>query len=1315
MAIPFRIKCCVIFLVLLCSTELAINGFSQALRSITVNDGLTINEVTDLYQDRQMNYMWIGTQNGLNRYNGNQIQKYYIPKFNPNTSNFVNSITEDQYSRLWIGTTNGLACFDYCNNVWIELPQQFYVGNYSKLAFSESGTLIAIKNDSTLSCVDFDGGFTLKDTTIAGAGNLTDIAIVGADVILSASTGIMRFRPVERSFSYLIPWKNKHVFKLNYLKSDKALWFQSEQQWFRTPVEDENILIAETTRAAEFLNFESEIRGVAFNDDSYWIWASQGVIRKRKPIQGGKPIPDRQFFSNYSFRKIIFDNRGNLWGGTWQSGVCVRSAQRLPFVTFAESQVSGQGLESRLIRGFSELDTTRTIVATETKGLVLFDRYKRQFSKPYSAETQSSESLFSVQGNIMHVLKKDWKGRIWAGYHAAGFNVIYGGDKGLINRVIRKAVPEAGSIICDDILIDQANGKIYLITRFQVYEYNDATQTIKKISHRLDYLTCAVQASDGTIWLAGRKGMRVYRPNFVSEDEAMNEKLYQAGLLEEDVTSFYRDDEGNIWIGTYGNGLFVYDVQNELIRTVKPAEHYDFRIVYSIIRDDQGVFWMGTNNGLFSYNDDSGEFNRYTIEDGIQDNQFNYNSVFKTSDGTLFFGGISGFTYFNPAQIRALPKLAEPRISGLKIGDVPVLLFEHNEMIAEVKVPYVNGNFEFSFFTPDYGSPENYTYAYQLENYTTKEQYVNAASAKAAFFNVPPGRYRLKVRVSRSNGEWSDYAVSPVIIVLKPWYRTSWAYGAYILVVLMIFGLTIFVTRKTANFRNSLEIARLEKENTEKVSAAKLRFFTDIAHEIRTPLTLIFGPLNDLLARRKFDEPTMKTLTLMQRSSRQLLSLMDELLLFRKSENGELPLNLCRHNLSKLVNETCTLLTAEAESKGIMLVYPDIKDENAVVLDVNKMEKVLLNLVGNALKFTEKGGVVSVRYTISNYGFSIFVKDTGRGIADKDLERIFNRFYQSDQTMEKGFGIGLTLSKRIVNAHSGELVVESKIGEGSEFRLMIPSLVSTSESNQEQAVIQIPESRLEDDGEDTKREAQRGLLLVVEDNKDIREYIAGIFSAEFEIIQEENGRDGLFAARDKLPDIIISDYQMPVMDGIELCRKLKEDLSTSHIPVVLLSAFYEVENQLKGLQVGADDYIGKPFDRQVLRQKIINILEVRRQIIGQYKKEGLVDLARFEKPDQRFLDKVNRIIEREMANDQFDVPVLCEELGMGKTTLNDKLKAILDVTPAQYIRRKKLKEAYRLITEEGYSSANAAYAIGFSPSYFATSFKKEFGISPGQV
>ncbi|KXX69803.1 hypothetical protein AVL50_13010 [Flammeovirga sp. SJP92] len=1263
---------------------------------LTVNDGLSINEVTDILQDQGRQYLWISSQNGLNRYDGHEIKRIYLPQKN-NVSNYISDIEEDHQHTLWLATNNGLGRYNYMTSEWYEMPEKLQSSTYQLVKYIGNNTVLAIKEKNTLVKIDLQSPSTMATKIEKFSASLHAIEKVEQQVFLSTSEGLF---VIDSNLKLsLLSSKFRGCQEIRYIKEREEFWVNSNGIWYRIPFINGKLNTDQVQSSKELFNTTKKIVQLYYKASKYYLVYREGY--ESFTLASDKITSLGFELEKLHFRNFAFDNKNNIWGTTWQSGAVMIPYQQPHFKSYHKSE-NEDGLPSRLIRNFCSINDSLLMLGTEEKGVVVFNVKNEKF---YTTGTKiKGIGGFDVKGKILHRLQKDWKGNIWCGYHDHGFNVVYGKDKGKINAVIKEVIHQDDTFICDDFIPQPQENRVLIFTRYRVYSYNYLDNTLKQLDKKLQYFNCAIEDYWGRIWVGRQYGLEVYDHNLVKKDSSINTLLQRQEINQFNVNCFFEDKQQNMWIGTYGNGLFYYSSSTHRIEKVEAPEYLNLKIVYSIIEDQKGLIWLGSNNGLFCFDPFRKQFKRYGIAEGIQGNQFNYKSVFQHNTQSIYFGGIDGFTRFNPLKVPNTEALPSPTISEMLVSGQQYNQLHHQ---TNYTIPFDKNSFDIRFFCPDLTTSETYTYSYKLHGFDKDFQYCTPNQPKAHFSNIQAGQYTLEVKVRKPNTSWSESALSQTIIILPAWYKSNTAYFVYVILATLIFTGSIYISRRQVQIQNSLKIAQLEKEKTEQLSQAKIRFFSEIAHEIRTPLTLIIAPLQEVLSVRTFDRPLQNALEVMYRNANKLRNLMDELLLFRKTESEDIQLQLSSNNFSALLNHIATLYQSELNAKEIVFNY--LSSEKKYVFDFAKLEIVVSNLVHNAIKYTSKGGQISIQMNSNYEGLEFTVADNGTGIPHESCQTIFQHFYQIENTSKEGFGIGLSLCKKIVEAHSGHISVESEINKGTTFTVQIPALEATTAPNTD--LQYFPPAQKQDQFNIIKTTI-KGHLLIVEDNEEIQQYIVNIFEGQFKISLAKNGIEGFEMAKSTLPDIIITDYQMPKMNGVTLCKSIKENVKTSHIPVIILSAFSEVEDQIKGLNVGANDYIGKPFDKQILLQKIENLIDLRTKMIASFQESSHLEIVQLEKTDQQFLERLNRIIHQRINDHQLDVMSLCTALGIGKTTLSEKLRSMLNISPAEYIKKIRLKEAHRLLTQEQYSVSEAAYAIGFTPSYFSTAFKKQYGVSP---
>ncbi|KXX66510.1 ATP-binding protein [Flammeovirga sp. SJP92] len=1277
-------------------------------KKFTVNEGLSINEVTDLYIDQKMHYLWICTNNGLNRFDGHRFETKYIERKEGKVSHFINALVEDASHQFWIATNRGLACYDYQKDQWIDVNKELQVGIYTKLAQLNDSLLYAVRdNDQLIEINTKNQQFKVIEKTLIES--IFQLESINNQLLLGGWKGLYTYSPSTQKISQIEQGKITNATLVKYLE-DETLWVRDNNNIWFIPAKNGIPQYSNAIDLTPFLVTENDskihVSDIVTYQGDYLICMNSKLYKINKTDIGKKSLK-AICISSHETVKVAVDQYHNIWGTTWKEGFYQLENSDKPFKSVTYQTKGDQSLS--LVRGFAALNASELLIQTDNRSYFIFDQ-NTGILTPHrtlkEATTKDKKALTIVA---------DWRGRIWTGHLQTGVKVLSGPEKEAINKKFSQQTKRRHYMAVNDFLVDSVEQKVYMVGASHIYQFSEEKQEFKidRVDGRQLYCIEKDRAT-GYFWLGSGQGLQVFDASFKDKVQAYQDGIKNAGLEDARINCLYQDHQGVIWIGTYGDGLFYYQKGNEQIIEVELPEYLDVKVVYSMMDDQtQTTLWFSTNSGLIAYHKPSKTFKKYSTEDGILGNQFCYRSSFRAKDGTLFFGGVKGFTYFHPDNLKNKKNtLPAPQFSDFLMGEQKVALFNK---IEENEIKIKDHSFEIHFFTPELSNAESYTYAYQLEGFDKGFQYSHLTEPKAIYHHLPSGKYRFKVKVTRPFSDWSEVTYSPWLIVPLPWYKTTTAIIGFTLLFLFLFVLSIWIIKVQLHLKNTAVIARLEQQNTEEISRTKLRFFTDITHEIRTPLTLILGPLNTILENRQFDLPTQKSLRTIQKSAKRLSSLVDELLLFRKAEQNNLHLKLEEVDLYDVVGSTCDWFSYEAETKNISMHLLCSNKDIISVMDREMMEKVLSNLISNALKFTETGGEINVSCDQIDGETMIIIKDNGKGMSEEEVDRVFNRFYASNPSQHAGFGIGLELSQRIVSAHQGEITVDSQLGQGSTFTVKIPKLHPNVEASNTKQSVENNQVNEKENNTLNFPSTVDGKLLIVEDDEEIRNYIADLFKEEFNVVCKKNGQEGLMYAQANTLDLIITDYQMPVMNGVEMCKLLKSDLATSHIPVVLLSAFNEVEDQLRGLEVGADDYIEKPFENKIVYFKIINLLNTRQQLKKSFQKGQPLDLKGLNQQDQRFIKLLNKIILQEIQNEKLAVDFVAEKMKVSRTTLNSKLKSLLNVTPSEYIRKEKLKEAYRLLIEEKYNVTEAAHAVGFSYAYFNTIFKKEFGVSPGKL
>lgn len=832
----------------------------------------------------------------------------------------------------------------------------------------------------------------------------------------------------------------------------------------------------------------------------------------------------------------------------------------------------------------------------------------------------------------------------------------------------------------------------------------------------------------------GEMGISVF--NQVGTSLLPNTDFQIASVLKQAfVNCFYETSSGYLWIGTR-NGLFALKESDKQFLQYTTENGLPSNVIYGILEDAYGRLWISTNQGLSCLNSESGKFRNFTIMDGLQGNQFNAGAYCRKDNGYMLFGGVNGITSFRPETLIDNPYAPKPVINKLFVHNKEVLPDDETGILKE-SITYVNritlsssqNSFAISFVVSNYIAGKHNTFTYKLEGYDNVWYKQNDISL-VSYSNLPAGDYTFCIKAANNDGKWNEEPAILHIHILPVWYSTWWALSLFALsFALLVFGIVRFFWLRKS-MQAEIRMERLDKEKREEISQMKIRFYVNISHELRTPLTLIVAPLQELLDRIS-GHWEHEQLLYVQRNTNRLLHLVNQLMDFRRAELGIFELRAVYSNAYKRILNCFMNYESLSKRKDIDYnFYTELQDKN-VLFDENYLDLIANNLLSNAFKYTEVGESIIVKLYIEDDNLVLQVIDTGIGIPLEKQEKIFERFYQIENGRE-GSGIGLSLVQRLVELHHGRIVLQSEVGKGSTFTIYLPQdesvytqeeLLGRSGDEGEQRVYSTNANDIyigddEKFGEEVSTDEEnckRGTILVVEDNRELRQYLVNGLSALFDILETENGQKALDILKDKDVDLIITDVMMPVMDGVRLCKLVKQNLRTCHIPVYMLSAKVDIKYQLEGLQVGADDYIAKPFSMEVLRTKILNMLRTRYRIFERYSNmtEIRPEKLTSNTMDEELLRKAIAVVEKNMDNVEFSTEQFAREMNMSRSNLHLKLKAITGKSAIDFIHKIRFNRACQLLKEGKYTVSEISFMVGYNtPSYFAARFKKYIGCLP---
>jgi signal transduction histidine kinase/ligand-binding sensor domain-containing protein/DNA-binding response OmpR family regulator len=1328
---------------------------------IDVNKGLSHNQVNCLFKDSR-GYMWFGTASGLNRFNGYNMKVY---RNDPRDSsslpdNQINSLFEDPDGRLWINESGiflhhsdkfarNTAPFLKAYNVQPGLIHTIIRGKDSTFWFVH-GTLGLYRYDKATRTTKSYRNIPGDDTSIASDristvaesadGGLWIIHLNGVLEKMDVATGriIFRNRVLQKQF------KNAQLDYQFSISSDGKLWMFTSNGpngvFVYHPVNDSFAFI---NTASPGLKLNTNIvRGITEdNEGAIWIGTDHGGVnvvgKDRKSIQYlVYADEDSRSLGQNSITCMHQDDEGIIWLGTYKKGVSYYHENIVRFPLYRHTVNDPRTISYEDVNRFVEDDLGNLWIGTNGGGLIYFDRTKNSFTQ-YKHDPADDASLGS---DVIVSLFIDHQKQLWIGTYYGGLNRF---DGKRFHHYKNDPLNPA-SISDENVweIFEDSQNNLWIGTLYKGLDlYDTRTQTFRHYrkgdvnSIASNYVSAMLEDRDGNLWIGTDNGIDMLdrqSGRFRHFGMALN----TPGTLSNNLILYLHEDElGLIWVATR-EGLNIFNPATAEFSVLSQEHGLPHNTILTILQDDRQTYWISTPSGLANLTIDKKDplnFSRYSIKtydesDGLQGMQFNENAACKTSKGELVFGGAYGFNIFKPDDLGnnvTSPKIVftdfllfNKSVSvGEEAGDHVVLTSTISET-KEITLPHSENVFSIEFATLSYLHPEKNKYLYKLEGFNNTWVQADATSRKATYTNLDPGNYTFRVRASNNDGVWNNEGISLVIHILPPFWATPWAIVLYVSVLVGALYVSRRVALNRVRTRFRIEQERKEAQHLHELDAMKIKFLTNVSHEFRTPLTLILTPLEKII-KTTTDRDSLNQFHMIQRNAKRLLNLVNKLLDFRKLEVDEVKFNPSEGDIISFIKDTVYSFSDLSDKKEIALNFKTTLASLETIFDQDKLEKILFNLLSNAFKFTPEHGNVSVELERVSRGektcLRIVVSDSGIGIAPDKLDKIFERFYQAElpeHIVNQGSGIGLSITKEFVKIHEGTIIAESEPGKGSTFIVELPVYEVRQTFSED-----IFPARMQE-VDNTLEEIQAHnlpSLLLIEDNGDFRYYLRDNLKTLYRIYEAKDGKEGLAKTLSLLPDLIVSDVMMPGMDGIELCRKIKNDSRVSHIPVVLLTARSKEEQKLEGLECGADDYITKPFSFDILQLRIKRLIQKQEQFHRDFNKfiEVKASDIKITSLDENLIRKAIECVENNISDADFSVEDLSRELGMSRVHLYKKLLALTGKSPLEFIRSIRLQRAAQLLEKSQLSVAEVAYQVGFNnPKYFARYFKEAFNMLP---
>lgn len=1332
---------------------------AQTGKFYSTNNELSSSLINQIFQDKR-GFIWIATEYGLNRFDGLRFSNYKHMSGDSTSikNNYVRTLYEDSRQNLLVGCIDGLMKYDSETDTFREIPmiragKQFFphVTQMQKLHNGEiwavtTGQGIFRLDEEKQQAVSIDA--IMKQVNYNFQSNLYE----DSDYNIWIGTeghGLICYLPATqevRIFRY--PAINDNY--VSAIGEDKYgnLFIGTQKHGLSRYDREQNRFVPVPYTGSE----ELSIYCLTLVDDHLLIGTDGQGLKTYNRMTG--KIEDYSInsapldFSEGKIHAILEDRDKNLWVGLFQKGIVLIPKQENPFEYYGNKSIYYNPIGQGCVMSIYQDSNHHLWVAADNEGVFELDAEGRRLR-----HYQPGNNPRSMANTIM-CMYEDTNGDFWLGSYTRGLAKL--------NRRTGECeypLPVDNEKIFS--IAEDRHKNLYIATFGSgFYQYNLVTKELKHYESSKDetgdltrnelandwvnYIFCD---SEGMIWLGHYKGISCFNP---ANESFINYRKVNT-LVEDRVGYVVQEDHaGNIWAGTT-DGLYCFNKKTDELTCFTVADGLPNNVICGICEDEEHNMWISTYMGICKYDAKTGRYINYYAGDGLQGNEFTHGAFYKDEAGKVYFGGINGITYFQPSSIGSVLKDTKVWITDFSIFNQPVRKNTRSgrHTVIYTSVPDANmfqlahydNTFSIVFSTLQYNNPEQISYQYKIEELSNQWLSTEPGVNRVTYNNLLPGKYTFHVR-ALSHGNLSEIRTVKILIT-PPWYEMWWAYCIYaFLFGLLVLGIVNYILSR---MRHRREI--MKREHAEQLNEAKLQFFINISHEIRTPMTLIINPLEKLLAEKKGGE-VQKTYLMIYRNAQRILRLINQLMDIRKLDKGQMFMKFRETDMVGFIDDVMLTFDYMARKKKIRFSFEHVMPQLKVWVDMNNFDKILMNIFSNAFKYTPEQGEITVtlstgrdstrRDPLKEY-FEITVTDNGIGLDREKIERIFERFYQIDNDVTKsnfGTGIGLHLSRSLVELHHGIILAENREdAPGSRFIIRIPlgsAHLRTDELEDVEAII-TPHTVLvkpektdlegafeEEEDEESKKAGKsknRMRILIVEDEEEILSYLKEELEGDYRIMTRKNGREAYDTILADTPDLVISDIMMPEMDGLSLCRKIKQNTNVNHVPVILLTAKSKPEDTMEGMATGADAYMVKPFNTELLKSTIANLIANRKllksKFSGAQQQEDKVQKLSMKSADEILMSKIMKVINENLSNPDLNVEMLAANVGLSRVHVHRKLKELTNLSARDFIKNIRLQQAAALLKEKKLTVSEVAYATGYTNlSHFSSSFKEVHGMSP---
>lgn len=1332
----------------------------------TDSNSMSGNFITTIFEDSE-GELWIGTlRHGVNRFNKRE-EIFHNYRFNLNSGSNISgniiprgkkSIIQDRNGFVWVNTENGLNRIDKTSGA----IEHFFGDLRGQMVYDSIGHVLWIA-DKHLKKFDIDNGrITYYDIPLNNNLGGTIQSVLYDDdynLWLGTNYGIVIFNTRKSNFltiseyfinssesKHLRPeWASLDITSI-YQDYQGFFWIASGKSVYRIDISKNSF--QKYQHEIDNLNSlrDEQITGIYGNGNGIiWLtYLNKGISKvniKTKKFTSYEHNPNDPYsISGNTVRSIYKDAKGHLWIGTYNNGLnrIFKEDGEKKILRYRYAPDNLNSLSSDYITAIYVDSRERLWIGTYEKGLCYADHIYQ--SEKLIFERFATDAIFEI-----HEFTEDESGKIWISTQMGFY--VYDPRQNIINWYgdRKYELSELKNINIQSVIIEPPN-------IFWLATWNSGLCKLYLNSDR--HLSPEI-GKDSLYRFTG-----------------WSNSSYPASDI--GFVTIFKDKEKNIWLGTNGNGLIkvVNDQgQNHFFKYDRGVGAPD-NSVFGIAGDKMGNIWISTGYGIGKFNPSNELFQNYYESDGLLSNVFIWDASYQHHDGEIFFGNVNGLNSFYPDSIKDFNSNPKIFISNLIIHNQQIevrqqvsnriLLHQNIRYTHSITLTHKEPVFSLEFIAIDNFNTDQIQYAYMLEGFDNDWTLTNSERRFASYTNLDPDTYVFRVKSTNRDGVWNSQEASLEIVIIPPIWKTWWAYAGYILIFLILLYLLQIQIINMTRLKHSLQLEQIKHERDNELAQMKINFFTNLSHEIRTPLTLILGPIERILKANDGGVKMQQQVRIIQKNANRLLKLTNQLLNFKNMKFDKMRIRAAKGNIVKFTKEILIAFKQQAKIKNIDLNFSSDEKQIELWYDRDKMEVVLYNIISNAFKFTPKGGQIKIsisknmadeemltkhagNWSHASHGLlpdscteyvDISVKDSGAGISPRHIDLIFQRYFRAvkhEKTKEEGYGIGLEQARNIVKAHQGTISLYSREGDGSDFIVRLPigrehlkenEVIHDFKNSEHEDHYRLPDESIGSEGVMKSndhiadgRKIIKGEILIIDDNPDIIRFLNEALKNEFEVLVAFDGQTGYDMANEKIPDLIISDIMMPGMDGMELCRKLKSDVRTSHIPIFLLTARTSLLYELEGFEMGADDYITKPFNERTLKARIRNVLTTRKKLGERLRRENAiqpVELA-ITTPDERFLKQLMRIIEENIADPELNVEKLTREMGMSHSLIYKKLVSLTDLNIVEFIRTVRLNAAAQLLTKTKLQVTEVSAEVGFTdPKYFSKCFQRQFHKTPSE-